>query len=170
MESQGGFVDIAEAESTGPGGGWAPRFLVWEVGAHGGAIHRGGTLRKRCDQVREEKPCTGGVPVTGPGPPAEACVAVFSRNSPRAWHARDTLRADGARAPVNPPASLSPPPSLLLPPVSCCPGVMPILPLPLSEALMILTYLSCPWRRAGTPLSIPPVLIVLRRGNGWKGL
>ena len=64
MESQGAFVDIAEAESTGPGGGWAPRFLVWEVGAHGGAIHRGGTLRKRCDQVREEKPCTGGVPVT----------------------------------------------------------------------------------------------------------
>ena len=60
--------------------------------------------------------------------------------------------------------------SLLLPPVSCCPGAMPILPLSLSEALMILTYLSCPWRRAGTPLSIPPVLIVFRRGNGWKGL
>lgn len=61
MESQGGFMDMAE--STGPGGGWAPRFLMWEVGARGGAIHRVGTLRKRCGQVREEKPCTGSVPV-----------------------------------------------------------------------------------------------------------
>lgn len=60
-ESRGGFMDMAE--STGSGGGWAPRFLVWEVGARGGAIHRAGTLRKRCGQVREEKPCTGSVPV-----------------------------------------------------------------------------------------------------------
>lgn len=54
MESQGGFMDIAEAELQGLGR-LAPRFLVWEVGAHGGAVYRGGTLRKRCDQVREEK-------------------------------------------------------------------------------------------------------------------
>ena len=83
MERRGGFMDTAE--STGPGGGWAPRFLVWEVGARGGAIHRVGTSRKRCGQVREEKPCTGSVclcpdqalplrpvsfPTTRPGPGA----------------------------------------------------------------------------------------------------